>query len=78
MNWVESIVVYVLIWWVVIFAVLPFGIRAPEELVPGQATGAPARPRIWLKAVITTIAAAVIWLAIFFVIRSDWISFRGS
>lgn len=78
MNWVEGVVVYVLVWWVVVFAVLPFGIRAPDRLVPGEAWGAPARPRLWLKAAITTVIAAAIWLVIFLVVRSDWISFRGS
>lgn len=78
MTWVEGIVVYVIVWWVVIFAVLPFGVRAPEQFVPGQARGAPARPRLLLKAGITTILAAVIWLVIFLLVRSDWISFRGS
>ena len=79
MTWVEGVVVYVLVWWVTIFAVLPWGVRAPGvgEAVPGQAPGAPVRPRLWLKAGITTLAAAVIWLIIWTVIRSNLISFRG-
>ena len=32
MNWVEGIVVYVITWWLVIFCVLPIGVkRAGEE-----------------------------------------------
>jgi predicted secreted protein len=79
-NWVEGVVVYVLVWWVVVFAVLPWGVRAPTaaEIVPGQAPGAPVRPKLWLKAGITTIAAAIIWLIIWAVIRSGLISFRGA
>ncbi|HEX4111946.1 MAG TPA: DUF1467 family protein [Stellaceae bacterium] len=78
MNWVEDIVVYILVWWVVIFAVLPWGVRPPTELVRGQAESAPARPRLLLKAGVTTVVAFVIWLAIWFIVRSDWISFRGA
>jgi len=78
MNWVEGVVVYILIWWVVIFAVLPFGVRPPEEFVPGQARGAPARPLLWRKAGITTLVSGAIWLAIWALIWSDWITFRGS
>jgi predicted secreted protein len=77
MNWVEGVVVYVLIWWVVIFAVLPFGVRSPDEAMPGQASGAPANPRLWLKAGVTTLVSAAIWLIIWALVRSDWISFRG-
>jgi predicted secreted protein len=78
MSWVQGVVVYVLVWWVVIFAVLPWGVRAPAEFVPGQARGAPAQPRLWLKAGITTVAAAVIWLIIWGIIRAGWISFSGN
>jgi predicted secreted protein len=78
MNWVEGIVVYVLIWWVAIFAVLPWGVRPPTEFVPGQARSAPARPRLLLKAGITTLVAAVIWLIIWGIIDAGWISFRGA
>jgi predicted secreted protein len=77
-NWVEGVVVYVLVWWVVVFAVLPWGVRAPKEFVPGQERGAPARSRLWLKAGITTVAAAVIWLIIWAIIWSGLISFRGA
>jgi predicted secreted protein len=78
MSWVEGVVVYVLVWWVVIFAVLPWGNRPPRELVPGHAPSAPARPRLWLKAGVTTLAAAVIWLIIWAIVQSDWINFRGA
>jgi predicted secreted protein len=78
MNWVEGIVVYVLVWWVVVFAVLPWGVRPPVEFVPGQAQSAPAHPRLWFKAGITSLIAAVIWLAIWLIVRSDLISFRGT
>lgn len=80
MSWVEGVVVYVLVWWVVIFAILPWGARpsAEGQQVPGQARGAPARPRLWLKAGVTTLVAAVIWLIIWMIVHSDLISFRGA
>ena len=53
MNWVEGIVVYVLVWWVVIFAILPFWVRQQDEVPPGHAFGAPAHPHLWRKAAIT-------------------------
>ena len=76
MTWVQGIVAYVVIWWLVIFAVLPFGVRPAEEGDLGHAVGAPANPRLWLKAGVTTAIAAVIWLGVFALVNSDWISFR--
>ena len=44
MNWLTGILVYVMIWWVVIFAVLPWGVRVPDEPEPGHAASAPETP----------------------------------
>jgi predicted secreted protein len=59
-----AIAIYFIIWWVVLFAVLPFGVRSQEEsgkVAPGTDPGAPVIPQIWRKLVWTTIAASVIF-----------------
>jgi predicted secreted protein len=76
MTLATGIAVYVVVWWVVLFAVLPWGVRPPETLVPGQADSAPENPRLLLKAAVTTVIAGVIWAVIYLVVRSDLISFR--
>jgi predicted secreted protein len=76
MAWVTGIVVYVLVWWITLFAVLPLWVRPAEPDDPGYAAGAPQRPRLLLKIAITTVVAALIWFAIYLVIRSPWLSFR--
>ena len=76
MTLATGIAVYVVVWWIVLFAVLPWGVRPPETLVPGQAESAPENPRLLLKAAVTTGIAGVIWAAIYLVVRSDLISFR--
>ena len=78
MSWVQGIVAYILIWWVVILAVLPFGVRPVAKGDPGHAAGAPAKPRLWLKAAVTTLVASVIWLGFYAVVKADLISFRAS
>jgi len=78
MTWVTGIVVYLVVWWVTLFAVLPLWVTPAEPGDPGYAAGAPQRPQLGLKAAITTAVAAVVWLAIYIVIRSPWLSFRGS
>ncbi len=77
MNWVSGVVLYILIWWVTLFAVLPIGTHA--QAAADEATGwrgAPALPRLWMKAGLTTLVACVIWLAAYALIESGWISFR--
>jgi predicted secreted protein len=79
MNWFTGIVVYVLIWWVALFAVLPIGTRpepAPDPAAGGW-RGAPAQPRIGRKMLLTTLVAAVLWLGAYLLITSEALSFRS-
>ena len=76
MAWVTGIIVYVLVWLVTLFAVLPLWVTPAEPDDPGHAAGAPQRPRLLLKMAITTVVSALIWLAIYLVVKSPWLSFR--
>jgi predicted secreted protein len=76
MAWVTGIVVYVLVWWITLFAVLPLWVTPAEPDDPGHAAGAPQKPRLLLKMAITTVVSALIWLAIYLLVRSPWLSFR--
>jgi len=58
--------------------VLPLWITPADPDDPGYAAGAPAQPRLLLKAAITTAVSAVIWLVIFALVKSPWFSFRES
>ena len=66
MSWPLSIAAYFTIWWVVLFAVLPWGVRSAGEadvtdLPAGADPGAPAAPNLGKKAIWTTIVAAVVF-----------------
>jgi predicted secreted protein len=59
-----SIAIYFLIWWVVLFAVLPWGVRAQGEGgVPGTDPGAPVIANLKAKMAWTTIVTTVIFAA---------------
>lgn len=81
MTWASGIVVFVILWWLIFFMTLPFGVRPPHEVgeaaAPGHVASAPVRPRLWFKAGVTTLIASVLWIAAYFLIASDLISFRN-
>jgi predicted secreted protein len=77
MGWLTAIVVYVITWWITLFAFLPLWVTPSEPGDPGHAAGAPQRPRLLLKAAITTVVATVIWLGIWLLVRSPYLSFRS-
>jgi predicted secreted protein len=59
-----SIAIYFLIWWVVLFAVLPWGVRAQGEGgTPGTDPGAPVIANLKAKLAWTTIVTTVIFAA---------------
>lgn len=76
MTLFTGFMVFAVVWWVVWFAVLPFGNRAPERAEPGHVESAPVRPRLGAKAAVTTAVAAVIWGGIYWVIQSGLVTFR--
>ena len=79
MGWISGLAVYFIIWWVVIFAVLPWGVTSvsDDEVVQGQERGAPRNPKLLLRIAVTTVVAAVIWLIVYWLIEYGPFSLRG-
>ncbi|MGF1454829.1 MAG: DUF1467 family protein [Alphaproteobacteria bacterium] len=68
MNWFSGLVFFVIVWWVVLFTVLPIGVRSQQEadgVSWGTEPGAPARSRILVKFAVTTGLTALIWASVF-------------
>jgi predicted secreted protein len=78
MGWLTGSVVYILTWWVTLFAILPLWITPSEPGELGHAVGAPQRPLLGRKLALNSLVAAVIWVGIYVLVREPWISFRGS
>ncbi len=76
MSWATGVMVYLVIWWTILFAVLPLGVRRVENPGKGQERGAPERPDLPRKVIITSIVAAVLWIAFYFFHQADVFSFR--
>jgi predicted secreted protein len=75
-----AVAIFFLIWWVVLFAVLPFGIRSQHEsgeIVPGTDPGAPAIPKLMRKLAWTTLVSVLIFAAFFVVYVEHLISLQG-
>jgi predicted secreted protein len=63
-----GIAVYLVIWWVVLFAVLPFGVRSQHEdgpVMDGTDPGAPVAANMKLKMLFTTLVAGVLWAIVY-------------
>jgi predicted secreted protein len=69
--WPMAIAVFFTIWWILLFAVLPFGVRSQHEaaeIVPGSDPGAPVAPRLLVKALWTTALSLVVFTGLMWLI----------
>jgi predicted secreted protein len=75
-----AVAIYFLIWWIVLFAVLPFGIRSQHEagdMPPGTDPGAPAIPRLGRKLIWTTLVSAAIFATCYVIYVNHLITIQG-
>ena len=78
MTFWTGLATYAIIWWLVIFMVLPWGVRRidTEDLGEMDDPGAPQKPHMLLKLAITTVLAGIVFGLFYMVIVSGVISFR--
>ena len=77
MDLVMTLAIYFFIWWITLFAVLPFGVRTQQEegsVVPGTPESAPAKPRLVRVVIINTIVTTIIFAAVYLIIKFQLIT----
>ena len=81
MNLVSGLMIYAVLWWLVLFMVLPFGVRTVREeggeVGAGEATSAPAKPRIIRKMLITTLISGAIMGLIVALVEAEVFDFHA-
>lgn len=76
MAWTSMLAIYFVIWWVVLFAVLPWGVRTQEEagdVLPGSPESAPAAPRMGRVVLITTLVSGAVFALVYLALTRGWL-----
>lgn len=76
MNITLGVAIYFILWWTVLFAVLPWGVRSHREAgVTGEGIdpGAPVLPRLLIKALATTVVSTILFAVGYAIWRAGWI-----
>lgn len=71
-----AIATYICLWWTLLFAALPFGLRTQEEdgtVVPGTPASAPTKPRLLRIFTINTVVTTIVFAIIYVVIDRGWL-----
>tara|TARA_Y100001958_G_C21028588_1_gene402437 strand:+ start:297 stop:551 length:255 start_codon:yes stop_codon:yes gene_type:complete len=75
-----SIIIYVMIWWIIFFSVLPVGIQSNKEIfkekIEGVDPGAPKNPKIAKKFLITTLITTIIFIVIYYLVEINLLNLR--
>ena len=78
MSITGSIVIFVIIWWIVFFSLLPIDvIRDKNRKIEGEDPGSPENPKIVKKFIYTTVISTVLFLIIFNLVQNNYLNLRN-
>ncbi|PQO24963.1 DUF1467 domain-containing protein [Rhodobacteraceae bacterium WD3A24] len=67
MSITAAIVLFAVVWFMVLFIILPLGLKTQGEsgdVTPGTPSSAPDEAQIWRKIKLVTLIAVILWAAI--------------
>jgi len=77
MSITGSLIIFVLIWWIIFFSLLPIDVnRKHEKMVEGADKGSPENPKILKKIIYTTVITSIIFIGIFMLVKYDYLNLR--
>ena len=77
MSITGSLIIFVLIWWIIFFSLLPIDVdRKHKEMVEGVDKGSPENPKIIKKIIYTTVITLIIYIGIFMLVKYDYLNLR--
>ena len=79
MSLTGSFVVFVILWWLILFMILPRDINSQKDkdfVVKGTDPGAPSNPYIVKKLIITTAITSILFAIIYFLNYFDILNIR--
>ena len=78
MSITGSLVVFVCLWWIVFFAMLPIDVnREKKDNIEGADPGAPENPKILKKIVLSTAITSIIFIIIYLLVKYEYFNLRN-
>ena len=72
------IIIYIIIWWVVFFTILPIDVSREKPIkIDGEDAGSPENPKMLKKFFYCTGITAVIFTIIFLLIKFEYLNLRN-
>ncbi len=78
MSITGSIVIYVIIWWIVFFSLLPIDVNRNKNIkIEGEDSGSPENPKILKKFIYTTLISSLLFLIIYYLVLYNYLNLRN-
>ena len=71
-------IIYIIIWWIVFFAILPIDVnRIKTEKIEGEDPGSPENPKILKKFIYCTVITTILFIIIYLLMKFEYLNLRN-
>jgi predicted secreted protein len=71
-------ILYIIIWWIVFFSILPIDVKREKPIkIEGEDAGSPQNPKILKKFIYCTGITSIIFIIIYLLIKYDYLNLRN-
>ncbi len=78
MSITGSIVIFVILWWIIFFSLLPIDVnREKKSIIKGSDAGAPENPKIIKKFIYSTLITSILFIIIYILVKYELLNIRN-
>ena len=71
-------IIYIIIWWIVFFAILPIDVERQKSIkIDGEDPGSPENPKMLKKFIYCTVITTVLFTVIYLLMRFEYLNLRN-
>ena len=78
MSYTGLAIIYIIIWWITFFAILPIDVNRKKLIkIEGEDPGSPENPKMLKKFIYTTGITTIIFLIIYLLMKFEYLNLRN-
>ena len=71
-------IIYIIIWWIVFFAILPIDVERKKLIkIEGEDSGSPENPKIIKKFIYCTVITTILFVIIYLLMKFEYLNLRN-
>ena len=71
-------IIYIIIWWIVFFAILPIDVVRNKDIkIEGEDPGSPENPKMLKKFIFTTSITTILFVIIYLLMKIEYLNLRN-